>query len=299
MGKCGPIAAGLAVFLTTSSVLAADQCAFLLSKYSLAERNLVNLGSIGSNAIVPQNGYEFKQRLNSLSLGYVVPVTRYPTGVLIVKSRHTVLTTNSAPVGGNNIRVERRRYISPCSGKKIGPYGDDVRPERYIDYHFYGLDDSERDPARNLENAHADVGVRQFSQYWSLPARTGCLNTRYSTIRAQFLYDDRRAAFTYETLGRQINLFSEATGTSPTYAAPSAYRQYESLNTQVIPYQRTPNKPACFAFVVPIPANAVQTQVMIVDADDAFANSGIDPQKTWQFTWPAPILRSVASTPRY
>jgi hypothetical protein len=292
--KWYPILAACTVLSLSSSVLAAERCDYVFGTPNINENDLIDL----TNGRVIGEGYQLPRATKSILLGYIVPQNTFQTGVFIVKSRHKIVTQQrSAPAGsGNTITVERGRYTSPCSKRDIVAYSHDADVQRYIDYHFYGLRDPEPNRTLNLEFAHADVGIRESPNSWPLPASRACLNTRYDTIRAQFLYgDDRRVASAYETLSRQYSLFSGAFGTPSAYAAPPAYREYDSLKTMVIPYvKRPPNAPACFAFNLPIPANTVITEVMIVDADKAFASSGFDPQRSWTIS-PAPSpVRSVS-----
>ena len=283
--KWASVLVGCLAILANSPIGAAERCDYVFRAPNIGDGAIIDL----TNSMVVGPGYTLPTRARSISLGYIVPQTGYVTGVLIVKSRHKVVTSSRSNAA-NTISVERSGYTSPCSKGDVAAYSHDVDVERYIDYHFYGLRDSEQNRLLNLEFAHADVGPRQIPRAWPLPPRARCLNTRYGTIRVQFLYsDDRRVAYTLETLSRQYSLFSRAVGPSPAYAAPAAYREYDSLKTIVIPYvKRSAGARSCFAFKLPIPKDTVTTEVMIVDADQAFANSGIDPQQSWTLSWPPP-----------
>ncbi len=290
------------MLLGSPSVLSAERlrarCDELMAKYNAADRDFVS----ARPPHIFSGSYTYDRRpVAPLSLGYVVPTTKYPSGVFIVKSRHTILTTNQGPTFGNSIRVDRERYHSTCSDKDIEAYGDDVSAQRYIDYHFYGLKDS-TPGQNNLNRAQADVGMRPNSSFLSLFAKERCLNTRDTAISVQFLFDDRqhdpsirRAATGYETLQRQKTLFSDDQKSS--YDAPKQYLEYDVLKTEVIPYQRVANTRRCYMFEVAIPPNAKTTEVMVIDADDAVAG-GADPQKSLLINWSEPASSYVASIHR-
>jgi hypothetical protein len=295
-----PVLAGLSVVVASSTVFSAQECNRFSVPASASENDLIDLAL---RSVVPAGGYQFKRHVSSVSFGYVVPRTAYPTGVLIVKSRHTVAGTPGAGVK-NAIAVERSSYKSPCSRHDIAEYSskpNGISVEKYRDYYFYGLPDEEANPHRNLDFAHADVGIRQFQDSWffSRP-REGCLDTRHRTIMPQFLYGDDRREATYLEVGqRQFSLFRQAVGPAQAYAAPPGYQEYESLKTMVIPYVRKAlNMPACFAFNLPIPRNSEKTEIMVVDADEALANFGADPQRSWTLVWPSPVEPAYASIRR-
>jgi hypothetical protein len=277
------VAAYLAA-IPNSSSLAGNSCDYVFSTPNIKDGALINL----NHTETLFNGER------TISFGYVVPQSGYQTGVFIVKSQHKLASVNSSATQ-STISLEREEYSSPCTGRVFRKYANNaVDSERYIDYYFYQLVDSEPNQTLNLDSANADVGFRQFKHSWR-PTSTGCLNTRHSTIRAQFLYgDDRRAASVSETLRRQYALFSGAVGTPAAYAAPPAYAGYSSLKTIVVPYAKNdPRARACFAFNLPLPRNTVATTVMIVDADQAFAHPDRDPQRSWTFTWKPRPARST------
>lgn len=288
----------LAVLLITGTVAQSSPiCDSALSIANSTQTDIVDLSKHATVQIV-----ESRVRALSLNLGYIVPRSAFPTGAFVAKIRHQVVVTDRAGAAGAAgpiiIKLAREGYTSPCTQESKQAYSRDVEAERYVDYHFYNLRDAEPNPQQNLENFHADVGLRPTQSYFTL-SKTVCFNTRDESVRYQFLYgDDIRTATVFEKASRQASLFSTPFGTSPTYAAPAGYREYSSIRTIITPYKKSStDRDACFGLFVTIPPHAVSTEISIFDADRA-VQTPLNAQRKWTITWTDPPVATRVSRRR-
>jgi hypothetical protein len=287
----------LAVLLITGAVAQAAPICELVA--NATQTDIVDLSKHATVQIV-----ESRVRAPLLNLGYIVPRSAFPTGAFVAKIRHQVIVTDRASAasaaGPTMIKLDRAQYESPCSPTHEikQAYSHPVEAERYVDYHFYNLRDAEPDPQKNLENFHADVGMRPTQSYFTL-SKTSCFNTHDESVRYQFLYGDNiRTATVFEKASRQAALFSTPFGTSPTYAAPAGYREYTNIQTIIIPYKKSStDRDACFGLFVAIPPHAASTEISIFDADQAL-QTPLNAQRKWTITWTDPPIATRVSRRR-
>lgn len=287
---CGVLAISLTAIVTTSAYPAgALSCPALLRDDSIVPRELFWLSS---GKPISDAAINLFKRRSTLHLAYIIPPYVYNSGAVIIKIRHLVKESRKTAVSQNpNITLRRDRYRSPCARAKRPDHKEfvgsaDVR--RYRNYHLYRLPDPYPAEA-NLNRLHADIGNRPAR--WFFDSNDRCASTSDWDIRPQFLFEDeladRQPIGLFDYLSGRVQMTYEAQKSSA-YAAPAIYTRYRDLAVRVMPYRKTPNAMACISFTTgAIPANAIRTDVMVIDADDARFPRLLsqDPQKTWNFQW--------------
>jgi hypothetical protein len=274
--------------LCHSAGIAADRtCATILA--GAAPRQLFILSGKDTS---PQSSQIPMHRVSQLKLAYIIPADVYASGVVIIKLRHYI--QSAKPLPNPTISLHRDNYRRPCVGKNydtpLDQFEGSSDTQRYINYHRYGLPD-DKPGVVNLDRLHAELGNRPPRVWYESDSR--CASTADWDIAPQFLFEDnfadRQPTGFFGYFGYRVSSTYEAANQETAYAAPLAYSGYQGLAVLVKPFRKPPNSLACVNFTVDhIPNNASQTNVMIIDADDARfppANPFQDPQITWSFNW--------------
>jgi hypothetical protein len=180
----------------------------------------------------------------------------------------------------------REAHISACSNKQRREYDYRRDTNDYINYHRYNTYDEPEDRDQRMDRFHAEIGYRPYVLGFN-----ACYRTNDAFMRTQFLYDEslyiRRGEGVRGRIAKVASNFRQASGpTESAQALPTAYSEYAGLRTIIVPYRKTAGYRTCQTFSVTVPKNAMQTDVMIVNADDAFAyEREQDPQSSWHINW--------------
>jgi hypothetical protein len=249
-----------------------------------------------SGQAVPDAGYFPRARRPRIDLAYIIPAHAYTSGVLIVKYRHRLGSSQNARP---TIALHRDSYKSPCVEKRdrqLSEYNETSEAQRYVNYHKYKFPEARSVPEQaRLYNFHADIGNRpaRDSAHRSsfLESDRRCASTDDNDIAAQFLFEVSQSARQERASGQEWlearGALTVAAARSEAYAAPGAYSEYHNLTAWVLPYRKSAAQLSCMAFSVSVPGNATQTELMIIDADDARnpRDYSTDPQRAWTFEW--------------
>jgi hypothetical protein len=226
----------------------------------------------------------FKRK--TLYLAYIIPSQGYTSGALIIKVRHKF--SGAERQANPKINISRDDYSTPCSGKEneeFSDYAATVSTREYRGYHRFGLP-ADDDLGNRLDKLHADIGDR--TPLWKRDGEVKrCAATNDPDISLEFLFgnlSEREPPSIGEQIADQVERTREALGAS--YNAPPEYANYQYLSVHVVPYSKEANKPSCYAFPVDVPEQASETDIMIIDADDArYPLILHDPQSSWGFRW--------------
>lgn len=263
---------------------AADNCNAILISNPFFARQLIDLSSLRpltSNQLLtmPSSG--------NLSLGYVVPSYPWNSGALVLKVRHKVAansnSANSEAVPGTMVALYREAHFAPCTNTHKKLVSKLRATSDYINYHQYKSYDDDFDAF------HTEIGYRPTA-FGGLIHYTRCASTTTDAVRSQFLFDDD-AAVRWRPSKREVALnvqrnVREEVGTTPSFAAPSGYREYVDLQSIIVPYRKVSDQPACIGIKIRVPSYAVETDVMAVNTDDALVFSqDQDPQVAWHINW--------------
>jgi hypothetical protein len=298
-GTCARVILGSSVVAACSLVFVefslattmGGSCNGLFRQNGISARQLY----LGGQA-VPDAAFSPRTRRPRIDLAYIIPAHAYTSGVLIIKYKHRLGSSlNARPT----VALHRDSYKSPCVEKRdrqISEYNETSEVQRYLNYHKYKFPEARSVPEQaRLYNFHADIGNRPArdpahrSSYWESDGR--CASTDDNDIAAQFLFEVSQSARQERASGQEWfearAALTVAATRSEAYAAPGSYTEYHNLTAWVLPYRKSAGQLSCMAFSVSVPGNATQTELMIIDADDARnpRDYSIDPQRTWTFEW--------------
>jgi hypothetical protein len=234
-----------------------------------------SLTQVGTGRLL--TGSEREVRLNTRTgdFFFLVPNRVFTSGALIVKSRHLLPKTN----GQSGIDLKRNAYTSPCTGREQGGYfRPNVGIAKYRAYHFYLDRDTDPDPNKSLNSFHADVRSDDVRK---------CVRTSDEDIRPQFLYDPPDERRTANARDRAVRVVSDATRffKGGTAYADTGSAGYSGLRTEIVPYRKRSQEHVCVHVNISVPENALKTNIMIVDVEDALDPGIRDTRMVTQSEW--------------